>query len=126
MIDHFGGGPTPGALQGAPHWNRFLALSKFDNVAVKISGWHPHGETGSKPIPPGGKDDYEVAGTACLELMGKYGASRSAPWLLCYNGLSPVLTLSPSLLQAYVRDQLPRTSCLCRRDKRVSATVARI
>ena len=26
---------------------------------------------------PGGKDDYEVAGTACLELLGKYGAARS-------------------------------------------------
>ena len=76
IIDHFGGGPTPGALQGAPNWNRFLALSKFDNVAVKVSGWHPHGSTGSTPIPPGGKDDYEVAGTACLELMGKYGAGR--------------------------------------------------
>jgi predicted TIM-barrel fold metal-dependent hydrolase len=76
IIDHFGGGPTPGALQSAPNWNRFLALSKFDNVAVKVSGWHPHGATGSAPIPRGGKDDYDVAGTACLELLGCYGADR--------------------------------------------------
>ena len=69
MIDHFGGGPTVGALQGSPNWNRFLALSKFDNVAVKVTGWHPHGRTGSEPIPwpSPGADDYEVAGTACLE-----------------------------------------------------------
>ena len=76
ILDHFGGGPTPGALQPAPHWNRLLALSKFDNVAIKVSGWHPHGKTGSNPIPPGGKDHYETAGSACLELLGKYGASR--------------------------------------------------
>jgi hypothetical protein len=44
---------------------------------VKISGWHPHGKTGSTPLPPSAgpdADDYSVAGTACLELLGKCGA----------------------------------------------------
>ena len=26
--------------QSAPNWNRFLALSKFENVCVKVSGWY--------------------------------------------------------------------------------------
>jgi predicted TIM-barrel fold metal-dependent hydrolase len=61
IVDHFGhnGGPAP--FRGAG-WQRLLALSKFDNAHVKVTGWHPHG--------------ISEAGDATLQLIARYGAGR--------------------------------------------------
>ena len=42
LVDHFGGNGGPTSFSG-DGWQRLLALSRFDNAHVKVTGWHPHG-----------------------------------------------------------------------------------
>jgi hypothetical protein len=75
LVDHFGstGAATPFSGEG---WQRLLALSKFSNAHVKVSGWHPHATPNAKNPRSRAKTSIQAAGDATLELISYFGAER--------------------------------------------------